>query len=385
MQVRNALVSGLILILLAGAITVYFYPVNTSSSANTSISNRVEKIIDKEQRFQCLLTYSENEQLSLVYLISYEPISENFSAIYIPPETKILSRKAGPPRPIKSLYNEVGIETLRRDLENEIQVDIPFWIDTRNHVLEKLVNLLGGTQIYVPGNRPGNNGNSSVHWADGQMAKNYVTTAYEDLTQGRRYRHKTFFFGMTKWVKRHPHLIESPRFWKHLQGLMQTNLSREEMKSLVTIFTKLKSQKTRFPAALHSSFSKSDKKALNEKRIQNMLPRHLKEEIKQSKPQKTITVEVKNGVGEAGLAGDVRDYLQDYEDIDVVEIGDADKYDYKKTQIIDRSGHPQSAYRIMDVLGLGEFQSKPSESALVDVTIIVGRDLQKHLKYLKNQ
>ncbi len=98
--------------------------------------------------------------------------------------------------------------------------------------------------------------------------------------------------------------------------------------------------------------------------------------IREGKLQETIEVKVLNGAGIPNLAEVVRRKLQPDSRVDVVEIGNANRYNYQTTKIIDRNNKPKSAAYLQDLLGKGSIESNPSEKLLIDVTIIAGKDLK---------
>jgi hypothetical protein len=91
-----------------------------------------------------------------------------------------------------------------------------------------------------------------------------------------------------------------------------------------------------------------------------------------------VQVEVRNGAGTPGLAGEMTTYLRRY-GCDVVDSGNWRTFDVVETQVIDRVGNPQVALRVARVLGLSE-QSVVEEvdrRPLVDVTVVIGLDYER--------
>jgi len=85
-----------------------------------------------------------------------------------------------------------------------------------------------------------------------------------------------------------------------------------------------------------------------------------------------VTVQVLNGCGEKGLALTITRFLRSH-GFDVVEMGNADHFDYATTQVIARDDW-ESASRVRGVLGVGELVSQPDSTLLLDVTVIIGPD-----------
>jgi hypothetical protein len=109
-----------------------------------------------------------------------------------------------------------------------------------------------------------------------------------------------------------------------------------------------------------------------------MLPPPVKYLIETGEDRELIRVQVLNGTTINGLASAVRDHIQHYPFIDVVETGNAGNSNHSQTIIIDRGGHPRSAKRVKEILETGDLEIDLEEKLLVDITIIAGSDL-KHL------
>jgi hypothetical protein len=89
-----------------------------------------------------------------------------------------------------------------------------------------------------------------------------------------------------------------------------------------------------------------------------------------------IRVEVLNGCGRGGVAFQVAQTLRK-EGLDVVNIGNARNFKYRKTLILNRSGKKGMAKKISEMIGYGEPQDRIEKKALVDITVIIGRDYLK--------
>ncbi len=89
-----------------------------------------------------------------------------------------------------------------------------------------------------------------------------------------------------------------------------------------------------------------------------------------------IRLQVLNGCGVAGIAGRVGKWL-DRNAYNVVDIGNADRQDYRLSRIIDRSGNLTAARELANLLGLSEDHIKRLKlmpKPEIDLTLIVGKD-----------
>ena len=91
-----------------------------------------------------------------------------------------------------------------------------------------------------------------------------------------------------------------------------------------------------------------------------------------------IRVEVRNGSGVSGAAGEVTTFLREA-GFDVVDYGNADRFDYEQTRIIDRVSSSAAVREVAAVLPGVPIESSPDSTLFLDVTIVIGRDLDSVL------
>jgi hypothetical protein len=92
-----------------------------------------------------------------------------------------------------------------------------------------------------------------------------------------------------------------------------------------------------------------------------------------------ITVVILNGCGETGLAGRVRDLLLADDRFDVVDVDDADDYDYEETLVVDVSGRlgaAEDVARFLDErLEVGRVVRHNVAHPPAQVVVILGADV----------
>jgi len=85
-----------------------------------------------------------------------------------------------------------------------------------------------------------------------------------------------------------------------------------------------------------------------------------------------VEVEVLNGGGVAGMAGEVTEQLR-LAGFDVVIFGNASTFDPDRpSQVIDRVGRTDAAQAVAEALGIDIVLSDPDPNLYVDVTVVVG-------------
>ena len=89
-----------------------------------------------------------------------------------------------------------------------------------------------------------------------------------------------------------------------------------------------------------------------------------------------IQIEVLNGTGEQGAAMRVAMELRK-SGIDVLIVGNAERFDFAESLIIDRRGNPQLVERLARLLGGPRVLVQIKEKSLVDATLIIGADVER--------
>ena len=91
-----------------------------------------------------------------------------------------------------------------------------------------------------------------------------------------------------------------------------------------------------------------------------------------------IQVEVRNGCGVSGLAGEMTQYLRK-RGFDVVEVGDLTAFNQEYTVVYDRIGDLESAKKLAESIGVAEdrvIQDIRLDEYL-DASVVIGKDYQE--------
>ena len=95
-----------------------------------------------------------------------------------------------------------------------------------------------------------------------------------------------------------------------------------------------------------------------------------------SRPKQPIRIELLNGSGRAGLAGELASYLRDG-GFDVLEVSNADRSDYRATLVVNRTEVTEPGRVVAEYLGTRHVIQQISSQEMIDVTVIVGRDARR--------
>jgi len=91
--------------------------------------------------------------------------------------------------------------------------------------------------------------------------------------------------------------------------------------------------------------------------------------------RKIVRVEVLNGCGTPGLAKKATDFLR-IKGFDVVNVGNAESFEFPETIVIDRVGDMTTAWQVARALGVNNVIQQKDVDLLLEVTLILGKDYQ---------
>lgn len=92
--------------------------------------------------------------------------------------------------------------------------------------------------------------------------------------------------------------------------------------------------------------------------------------------RESFQIEVLNGTGETGLAMETAMKLRTM-GIDVLIVGDAERYDFDESILIDRKGNPDLMKRLSRLIGCRRILKQIQPKPLVDATLIIGKDCDR--------
>mgnify|MGYP001193960049 FL=1 len=109
-------------------------------------------------------------------------------------------------------------------------------------------------------------------------------------------------------------------------------------------------------------------------------PKMLAKELYSTDPIKNIKVEILNGCGIKGIAAKTSEFLRTKHRFDVIKSDNADKYNYSKTIIIGRNEDLDKILSVskafdISINNTSHIKHIPDEKLGVDVTIIIGKDI----------
>lgn len=321
---------------------------------------------------------------------------------------------------INHAYPYGGIELLNRTLINYLGMPIHYYIELDYSSFPKIVDLLGGVDIYVEKrlkyvDKAGGlyiDIPQGLQHMDGETALKFVRFRHDALGDiGRIKRQQQFMKALLQKIANQAVSTKMPTLLKEILQAVQTDLPAEEALKLAMYFRDIPPQNIRFftlpgkPAVLSgvsywlgdvnralamlsAPISEEEQEEGNAMKDTATSPEKLIEEGKEQIDRNTIArnitcrVAVLNGDGSAGLANQFTDVLQRY-GIDIAYKSNARHFDYHYTSILYPRNLERESKMLGQLLGISDALVKPSDST-TNLTIIIGHDYKSILARLES-
>ena len=377
---RSVILLALIVLVIAAS-AVYAY-----------LQLRVDQITDalkKKLPLNTLFIFSDGERAQFFEVFFYTPDTRKGSLFYVPANLGGVIPRLNKVDGLDALYRRSNPAELKSRIENLLGVGISCVIDIGGDDVGKLVDLIGGVDVFIPnavdltrdGKRVLLPSGSVV--LDGEKAREYIS--YVDPLEtdadmiGRRQK---FLQSLLKGLgEKNAFLLQRPSL-RVLRSIVRTNLSLRALASFVQEMGRFDSERMVLQRVLGTTRAVDGRDLLFPHQEGELLKQAVKQAVAANASSEfvapdslSITVEVLNGTKTPGLATRARDLLQSY-DMEVMPANNADNDQYQNTVVLDRKGKLDDAKKVADIIKCTRIYSKPDPQMdqAVDVTVILGRD-----------
>jgi len=377
---RSIVLLVLILAVIAGAVT---YAV---------LQLRVDQITDslkKKQPLNTLFIFSDGDHAVFFEVFLYNPQTRKGSLFYVPPNVGSVIATINRVQGIDTLYRRQDPRPLKQKVQELLGVTLQGVIDISLEDAGRLVDLVGGVDVFIPNPVDLTVGDSRVLLPsgsvrlDGDKARDFVS--YRDPLEteadavGRRQK---FLQALLKGLGENEGFLLQRAPLRMLRSLVRTDLPGRALSSFVAEMGKFDSERMVLQRVLGTTRSVDGRDLLFPHQDGELLKQAVKQAMAANASNEfippdalTITVEVLNGTKTPGLAGRARDLFQSY-DLEVMAPNNADNDQYQNTVVLDRKGNLDAARKVADLIHCTRIFSKPDPQIdqAVDVTVILGRD-----------
>ncbi|MDR0402271.1 MAG: LCP family protein [Treponema sp.] len=332
------------------------------------------------------------------YVLMYSPENNRAAAVSIPGDVGKIIRSINKVDRIDSAYDPKNTGAFISEVENLLDIGIGYLVVFEREKLGKIVDLMEGVELFIPqtleiyGEVPVlfSSGNTLL---DGDKAGQYVWFELEEEEPEQIYlRRERFFLGFLKSLGEKFAELDNPQTTAAFYPLLKTEMSKPAAKRLFQALSALDFNRVSIQPVAGNYREVSGQDLLIPhydgtviKDIVRQAQRSLSQESSGALVERVFTVEVLNGTPTTGLASRTADLIRGFR-YDVVSTGNADRNDYEKTEIIDRTGYEDVVAVFADTINCENirYESRiPEEDggpALrnmdygADFTLIIGRD-----------
>ncbi|MDR1586799.1 MAG: LCP family protein [Treponema sp.] len=360
----------------------------------------VEGALSGDRVINVLFIFEDNQKPLSTFVLMYYPATKRAAVFDIPGELGLIIRRINRVDRIDTVYDSKKVSVFENEIEGLLGVDINFYMILDTDSLGKAVDLIEGVDLFIPSRVSIHNEDgvilfpSGVTRLDGDKAKTYIT--YEIPEEDREiadFRRQRFFLGLLKRLGEMNEILKIPAAARLYQSLLVTDMNQRIRIRLFDEFTAIDTDRISVQSVGGTPREVSGQTLLLPyydgnlvKEIVRQTLGSLTRQAEGSLSERVFTVEVLNGTVVNGLAGRTAELLRGF-GYDVISIGNADRNDYEKTEIVDRSGSADMVKTFGDIIRCGNVRSEtpleenPEGELPIqnfefrsDFTLIIGKD-----------
>jgi len=306
----------------------------------------------------------------------------------IPRDSRVYIPRHGMDR-INAAYPMGGAPLARSAAEALLGRRIDYYVKTDFDGFQRIVDLIGGVELNVEKRmvyrdraqnlsinlRPG------MQVLNGEDAMGYVRFRHDAMGYiGRIERQQKFICAVLKKMMQPAMLPRVPKILRELTNLVKTDIPSTDFLSLARLARAAtqKSLTTQMvpgrPVMISGKSYWEVDRHETARLLASLDAKRIGEESDSPTSRIPISVEVLNGCGSPGAATRVAEELAEG-GFEVTRTGNADRFDYGVSRIIDHGGHRKKAERVKSFLKTGSVHLIREEGAgEADVTVVLGRD-----------
>ena len=365
-------------------------------------SDPIGESLSGDQVINTLFIVENQGKALCTYVLMYYPPTRRAAVFDIPGSLGLIIRRINRVDRIDTLYDFNRIAPFEIEIERLLGVDIAYSVIFTLENLGKVVDLIEGVDIFIPVPVDFHQEEavlfpSGVSRLDGDKARTYITYEIPDENSEMGiYRKQRFFLNLLKRLGEKNESLKNPQMSELYQSFLKTNLNIRTRIRLFDAFAYIDTDRVNVQSVAGNIrevsgqtliFPHWDGNLIKDivRQSLNSMVRH----IDGSVDDRVFTVEVLNGTVTSGLAGRTAELLSGF-GYDIISIGNADRNDYQRSFIIDRSGQEEMARTFGEIIRCRDIRIdssalEGSELGMdpqnyeykADFTLILGRDFNE--------
>ena len=382
---KNSFFLIIIIVVLLSSFVLLYFRMNSESTNSTTSNDEVVKIL--------FIVEDDGRPIS-TNMIAFYSKTKRAIMFDIPNNTGMILDELGRTDGISSLYNEKGVDVFKNKIERLTGIKIPFYIVCSIDNLARVTDMLGGISLFIPTPVDVMQGDKRILLPsgsvllDGEKAIDYTLYTSENDNEGDvTSRKQKAIIALFRRLNDEASYIFDSRHFSAISSSFDSNMEARELKLMFQALSSLDLERLS-PQRITGSIRMVDGKEL-------LFPfrdgLQLKEIIRQTLStlasedgvtlERVYALEILNGTEVKNLAKTTAEIYSSF-GYDVVQIGNAESSNVKKTLLIDRIGNPAIAKIVSQVIQCSNIQTaeiKRNEEYYgtetgVDFTLIIGSD-----------
>lgn len=380
------LIMLMILILAGGALFTYL----------AVRSDPVEDALSGDRVINTLFVIEQYQKPLASFVISYYPETRRATIFDIPGEIGLILKKLNRVDRIDALYDSTSMDEYAQEVGGLLGMEITFRVALGFEDLGDLVDLLEGVDLFIPdpvelyGDQNLVLLPSGLIRLDGDKVKDYISYEIpDDDREDTIIRRQRLIIALLKRLGEQNAYLKKPSIAQVYQPFLRMNLNPRIQSRLFDELANAEIDRVSIHRVNGNYRDVSGQLLLfplyDGSLIKDIVKQSLSALVRSGEgtlTERVYTVEVLNGTASTGLASRTADLLRGF-GYDVINIGNADSFDYEKTEIIDRSGYEEMAKIFADVIRCKELRFETEEDVRfdsqsleyrADFTLIIGKD-----------
>jgi len=346
--------------------------------------------IQQGKPFAVQLMIHDGKELKYTELFFYSPLTGRAALLDIPGNLGIILPQAKKVGRIDSLYKISSIEPYRDAIETIVKEEIPFFLEISFPQLERLIDLLGGIEVFVANSLEMDMKGRKIQLPSGNLhldgGKAMVYLSLQDSEESdidRIIRIQKFLQSLFKKIGESVDFFTHPDVIPYLKEYVRTDMETRGLLAFLREMRKLDVERMAFQRVL-GNLRKVETEELLFPHFEGQLLRQTVKKMLETLASTEgvrgedagLTLEILNGTKIPGLARRTREIYQSF-GFDVVSYGNAETQEVEKTVVIDRKGNRDGAARIASIIKCTNIVTGPSSfggQKNADITIVLGGD-----------
>jgi anionic cell wall polymer biosynthesis LytR-Cps2A-Psr (LCP) family protein len=353
-------------------------------------SDAVDDAMKSDRIMNVLFVLELDRKPASSELFCFYPATSKGAILDVPAETGLIIKSLNRVDRIDALYDPHRAKPYVDEISRLLGADVPYWIIIDEKGLSEAADILDGFEVFVPspieapGARPVRLPSGAL-LLDGDKIAQFASYKDPDETESdAAARRQKLLQSLLKRTGERSGSLKDKTVFSAFKRCFRTNLSDESLSRLFEELGRLDTDRLLLQRVTGVYRTVDGKKLLFPHYDGELVRDIVKQTLNAlsstgggNSGDTIYTVEILNGTPSKGVAKRTAEIYQSF-GYDVVSVGNADREDYDKTQVLDRFSNPEAAKTLGAVIRCStvveQGVSSSSNSAAADFTIVLGDD-----------